>query len=90
MRKVFKYYVDQFEGLMEPVTVEMPAGAKLLSIQTQNGRGCLWAEVEMTAPIRKRAFMIVGTGHEIPALCGGYVGTYQVGHFVWHVYEVLA
>jgi hypothetical protein len=70
--------------------IEMPAGAKLLSVQAQNNQTCLWAEVDTTMPMRSRSFIQVGTGRPLPGqLTLDYIGTVQLdgGELVLHVYE---
>ena len=76
------------------VSVEMPFGAKVLTVQVQNGIPCLWALVEPRNTMPKTSdgttkFRIVGTGHEFDGQ-GEYVGTFQLmdGALVFHVFEV--
>ena len=73
-------------------TIEMPAGAVVLTVQVQNGTPCLWAMVDPEESASKRIFKTFGTGHQIdnsrnvPLL---FVGTYQLldGNLVFHVFE---
>jgi hypothetical protein len=69
-------------------TLEMPARAKILTVQIQNGMPQMWAEVDPHANTEERHFAVYGTGHRL--LPGGiYIGTYQqLGTLVFHVYEV--
>ena len=69
--------------------LEMPFGARVLTIQTQNGKPCLWALVEPGSSPILRKFRIVGTGHEFDGK-GEYVGTFQLmgGALVFHVFDV--
>jgi hypothetical protein len=69
--------------------VRMPEGAKVISIQIQNGEPVVWAEVDTDAPNVFRTFFTFGTGDEMDqAFEGQFVGTYQMdqGRFVAHVY----
>jgi hypothetical protein len=68
-------------------TIDMPYGANVLCIQTQNGVPCVWAEVDSTEPTEIRRFVIVGTGQPIPDDADRYVGTWQSGPFVFHLFE---
>lgn len=72
--------------------VEMPIGAKILTVQTQNETPCLWALVNPERKERKeRYFEVFGTGHKIPLdLSREYIGTYQLkgGSLVFHVFEI--
>lgn len=68
--------------------VEMPEGARILDIQVQENRPVVWALVDTDAPKELVRFYMIGTGEEIcedtSKLC--YVGTFQVAHFVFHVF----
>ena len=73
-------------------TLEMPANAQILTVQTQNEQGCIWALVDVDAPYEHRVFNIFGTGHDITDDSNiGYIGTYQQhgGALVFHLFEVL-
>ena len=71
-------------------TLELPRGAKILAIQTQNAKPKFWALVNAKAVKVKRNFVCVGTGHEFDGAKKKYVGTYQQhgGALVLHVFEV--
>jgi hypothetical protein len=71
--------------------VDLPAGAKILTVQMQGALPYLWALMSPTAPKIKRAFYIFGTGHTITqelVAALDYVGTVHFGMFVWHVFEL--
>lgn len=71
--------------------VEMPAGAKVLTLQVQRQSACIWALVNTEAPVELRTFRTFGTGHVAEGVSsGGYVGTWQQhdGALVWHVFDV--
>lgn len=75
-----------------PVTdyfpIEMPDGARVLSVQAQQDQPCLWALVNPAAARRTRFFRLVGTGHPFE---GGrdYCGSFQLngGAIVFHLFE---
>jgi hypothetical protein len=69
--------------------VSMPIGAKILHVHEQAGDICLWAEVDSKASNEWRKITIYGTGHEMPADPGTYIGSVHLanGRFVFHVYE---
>lgn len=71
--------------------IEVPVGAKILTIQEQNGEPQIWMLVDPDAPKCKRRFLSYGTGHEMPDDPGQYVGTFQLKDdgLVFHVFEVL-
>ena len=72
----------------DTVTIEMPSGAVVLTVQRQDYRPCIWAEVDTEAPMEARKFRVYGTG--TPHLETGerYVGTWHSQAFVWHLYEL--
>lgn len=75
-------------------SIDMPAGAKFLTVQVQDDQACLWALVEPQAAREPRVLETYGTGHRLKpvddqVLRREYVGTYQAGSFVYHVFELL-
>ena len=85
---VYKYPLE----LTDTQQIEMPDGARLLSVKNQQGTLCLWALVDPHAPMVKRTIYVLGTGHtrndEVSAEL--FVGTVLMGWLVWHVFEGLA
>lgn len=84
--KIFKYLLypsDSFE-------LELPKGAKILTVQVQFEKPQIWALVDPNADNEKRQFRMIGTGHEIKEKNLTYIGTFQMmgGHLVWHLFEV--
>lgn len=90
MKRVYKYHLD----IQDEVSVMMPKGARVLSVQVQDGRPCLWAAVDpIQIELEKRTFRIAGTGHPIADdVIDGFVGTIQMldGRLVFHVFEMNA
>lgn len=87
MKTVWKYRLDP------DITIEMPEGAEVLCVQTQNGQPTLWALVDSSNPLERRRFVGSDTGHPIPDDSGKYVGTFQIDRIkgrtlVFHVFEV--
>ena len=73
-------------------TLKMPVGAKILTVQTQNEKPCLWALVDPNAEKEDRFIEVFGTGHPIGCDMGvdrKYISTYQLrgGSLVFHVFE---
>jgi len=76
------------------IEVEMPEGAVILAVQTQQEVPCLWAIVDPDAPLEKRTILMMGTGHPRAEFDGkltritpearwkvvdsGYIGTVQM------------
>lgn len=88
MKKIFKYKLN----LEERQQVDLPKGAKILSVQAQRDEISLWALVD---PNEKEAdsvgFAIVGTGNPINFNIqdAKFLETIQFegGHFVFHVFR---
>jgi len=82
MKRIYKYKLED--------SVEMPIGAKILSIQMQNNRPYIWALVDTDAECEFRHFEIIGTGHDFPEADNfTYINTFQDGPFVWHIFELI-
>lgn len=82
--RIWKFKV--MAGDTNPHHHYMPEGAEILAVQAQRGEGCIWALVNPLAPTQRRSFHIYGTGFDIDP-SHKYVGTYQSGPYVWHVFE---
>ncbi len=85
---VWKFELDK----LGTKAVEMPVGAEILTMQTQNGTPCIWALVNPDAERETRHFEVYGTGHPMfydARATRKYVGTYQLseGDLVLHVFE---
>jgi hypothetical protein len=85
--QVWKYSLDwsAFQQL------DMPRGAKVLSLQVQNGEPKVWVLVNGSEPHERRSFGTYATGETLPTGTdlGRFVGTYQRngGDLVFHVFE---
>jgi len=87
-QKIYKYQLET----EDVQTIEMPHGAEILTIETQNRKPCIWALVDTNAIITTRTFEIFGTGHTVPDNVNRkYVGTYQFqgGELVFHCFELI-
>lgn len=72
------------------VGIEMPRAARVLSVQAQEGRPFLWAQVDTEQPTVRRQFRVAGTGHPLEGEVvdsWAFVGTFQVGPIVIHVWD---
>ena len=85
---IWKYEFET-KGL---VNIEMPIGAEILTVQTQQEKPCMWALVDPEAKKKQRCFEVIGTG--LPIYGGSdikrtHIGTYQLhgGSLVFHVFE---
>ncbi len=74
-----------------PFTLNMPAGAIVLTVQEQNGEACVWALVNPNNDIQPREFYLAGTARACDAVDGAtYIDTFQLqsGELVWHLFEL--
>lgn len=84
--KIFKYTVP----LSDDDLVQMPKGATIISVQTQNGIPMMWALVDETQPLIQRRLYLRGTGHEMRDAVGKpFIGTFQIqgGVLVFHLFD---
>ncbi len=70
------------------INMNLPAHAKFLRVNMQDGRTACWFEVDLEEcrMIETRTFLIVGTG-QIFSEGLTYLQTFFEGPFVWHLYE---
>jgi len=81
-KQIWKYSLEN--------VIEMPKGAEILMIDIQNGQmfnAQMWVKVDTENEMEKRMFEVIGTGQNFDDTNKKYVGTYQEGPFVWHVFE---
>lgn len=86
MKTIYKYHleVDDIES-----TLEIQASFRILDIQVQDNKVCMWAEVDTEAPIIIWSYYVFVTGHQIPTTTYNYVHlkTVQLNQFVWHIFK---
>lgn len=86
MKRIYKYPLS-----IAPVqTLGIPAGATLLTVQTQRNQPCLWALVDPERLQEEVRLRMVGTGHEFEdADQWEYLGSFQLdaGMLVFHVFR---
>jgi hypothetical protein len=88
-RQIWKFPIALGENF-----VKVPTGAELLpgSMQVQRSTICIWALVNPEEKkTETRAIHVMGTGNDIPYPDAhrSYLGTIQIGDFVWHGFEML-
>lgn len=85
MITIHKY---QFQ-IADKVTIQMPQGARVISVQLQNGVPTMWAMVVTDMKMISHEFRVYGTGHELDtfAIQGKHLGTIQQNGLVWHIFE---
>lgn len=86
--RIWKYELPSVPG---SIWIEMPFGAKILTVQTQYNKPYLWVAVFPTVvPRKNRHFLLLETGNDKIPIDSKYIGTVQLdeGSYVLHVYEV--
>ncbi len=74
------------------IVFNMPEGSKILTIQMQNDKPCIWALVNPENKLEKRGFKLFGTGQSIDddMTKMRYINTIQMhnGNLVFHLFEI--
>lgn len=85
MVTIYKYQFD----IAEEVQIKLPQHATFLSVQVQDNKPTLWAQVETGHAFVIRTLHIYGTGHSLDMFATErkYLATIQVNGFVWHIFE---
>jgi hypothetical protein len=75
-------------GIAGYFDLKMPEGAKVLSVQVQDGVVCIWAKVNTARPLKTIHFGFTGTGIEQhPGVrFAPFIGTVQLGPLVFHLF----
>lgn len=84
MKTIYKYPLR----VIDEQIIYIPWGAKILSVQVQNGDPCLWALVDSMRTKQEYTIQIVGTGQYIddPLEELQFLETFQIDSFVGHVF----
>ncbi len=87
--RVYKYRLP----MDDYAEITFPEGAKILSVDEQNGGIFIWALVEPEAPQELRRFIFAGTGHLItePLENLEHIGTFHMldSRLIWHIFEII-
>lgn len=87
--KVIYKYSFPVEDTFE---LDMPQGAQVLHVEAQYDVPCLWAIVDLTAPIKARKFRLAGTAHPLEDNIGKahHVGSFFLrgGALVFHLFAL--
>jgi len=83
--KIFKYPLE----VTDTQLINLPVGAKCISVQVQNSQICLWCHVDTSQNIREAEINFYGTGHNTPdwLKMGKHLGTVQLNGYVWHIFS---
>jgi hypothetical protein len=85
MKRIFKYKLE----ITDFQQFDIPLGAVPLTVQSQEGEICLWAEVDDTEQLSNMlSVWVVGTGGRMLRMprTAKYISTVQLDGFVWHIY----
>ena len=87
MQAIWKQVLDVTDSQI----IELPLDSKVLCVQTQNNKPCIWFinyNTSNTVTVQRK-FKIYGTGHTHDWIGGTYIGTFQLseGTLVFHVFE---
>ena len=84
MRTIYKYPIE----ITDTQTLEVPQDRRILNVQMQDGKPCIWMEVETDTPHAELKVYVVGTGHPMPKTDLHYIGSVQIanGLYVFHVF----
>ena len=88
MKTIWKFEL----ALQTEQAINMPEGAKVLTVQVQAGVLCVWALVDTENDTEERQFFILGTGHDADDVDSSngynYLNTVQLpsGALVHHVF----
>ena len=81
MLTIWKYEL----GIVDEQTITLPVNYELLALQMQNNTPCIWVLVDTESPQKDIKLVTYGTGHTI-LNHSTYIGTYQTGPLVFHVF----
>jgi len=84
MIKIFKYEIP----VNDEIELDLPKGAKVLTIQLQKGVPCIWMLVNPDLSTEKRLFWLYGTGMEVKQTHLNYLGSFQMlgGDLIFHLF----
>jgi hypothetical protein len=69
------------------LVLEIPEDAEVLSVQLQGDSPILLAKVDPNLTDVARKFYVVGTGQTFPEGATEFIGAWQDGPHVWHLFE---
>ena len=80
---IFKYALN-----LGRTVLDLPNGAKVLTVQMQQDTPCMWAQVDTEQAKFPHAFNAYATGEVMPDNPGQYVGTFEMnGALVFHLFK---
>lgn len=86
MKVVWKFELAPLEKHQNSQNIYMPRNSTVLDVQMQDGRPVFWATVDPETRMEERRFLLLHTGEEVSGY-PTYIGTFQAGPTVWHLFE---
>jgi hypothetical protein len=85
LKAIYKYSLSSHTAQ----DIEMPVGARILTVQVQNDVPVIWAVVDpSTKYIDILTFLTLATGELVDDIDGKYIGTYQLSNgLVFHIFQ---
>jgi len=84
VKSIWKYILNPSGYFSEII---MPEDATVLTVGAQGDDICLWVLVLPSSPLISRAFVVIGTGEEIPPGFNDFIGTVFIDDLVFHIFE---
>jgi len=79
--------IHKYSMISDVAIIDMPQGAKILSVGVQRTEIVIWAQVNTDNPTVTHRFIAFNTGEACGAIPEQFIGTVTVGSIVWHVYD---
>jgi hypothetical protein len=85
MKRIYKYCIP----VQDYYAFTTYKGFSILSLQIQDDNICMWAIVDISAPLIQIDLRMLGTGMSVSNVYPYYVGTVQQagGMLVWHIFS---
>ncbi len=84
--KIFKYELPEVNN-----KINLPKGSRVMTIQPQNGKICMWVMVNLSEDVVERRFDVFETGDGLiigEPLNREYIATVQISNVVYHIFEL--
>lgn len=84
MKRIYKYPIS----VDDEISIKIPKGAVILTVQIQKGEPCIWALVDPDKEETERHFYLYGTGMTVTH-AEVYIGSFQMlnGSLIFHLFE---
>jgi hypothetical protein len=84
MKTIYKYPIQ----IIDRQEIEIHSGAEIIKAGLDpKGNFCIWAIVSTESMTHKKPIWVVGTGNPFPRGATKHIDSFNVGPFVWHIFE---